>query len=71
MYHAYTHIDTFLKVVHRDKISKKIIHVRIILKLSLECPNTTMYVCTCFYGAYNYPGLVRQVSGFSNVSVSA
>ena len=30
-----------------------------------------MYVCMCFYGAYNDSGLVRQVSGFSNVSVSA
>ena len=28
-------------------------------------------VCMCFYGAYNYSGLVRQVSGFSNVSFSA
>ena len=27
-----------------------------------------MYVC--LFGAYNYSGIVRQVSGFSNVSVS-
>ena len=25
----------------------------------------------CFYGAFDYYGLVRQVSGFSNVSVNA
>ena len=30
-----------------------------------------MYVCMCFYGAYNYSALVRQVSGFSNVCLSA
>ena len=24
-------------------------------------------VCMCFYGAYNYSGLVRQFSGFSIV----
>ena len=31
----------------------------------------TTFVHTCFYGACNYSGLVRQVSGFSNGSVSA
>ena len=30
-----------------------------------------MFVCMGFYGAYNYSGLVRQVSGFIYVSVSA
>ena len=30
-----------------------------------------MYVCMGFDGVYNYPGLVRQVSGFITVSVSA
>ena len=30
-----------------------------------------MYVCTGFYDAYNYSGLVRQVSRFSTVRVSA
>ena len=30
-----------------------------------------MYVCMGIYGAYNYLGLVRQVSGFITVSVSA
>ena len=30
-----------------------------------------MYVCMDFYGAYNYSGLVRQVSGFIMVNVSA
>ena len=30
-----------------------------------------MYVCMGFYGGYNYSGLVRQVSGFITVSVSA
>ena len=30
-----------------------------------------MYVCMCFYGAYDYSGLVRQVLGFSNASFNA
>ena len=31
-----------------------------------------MYVCMyVFYGAYNYSGLVRHVSGFFSVNVSA
>ena len=37
------------------------------------CSGHMTKLCSCmyFYGAYNYSGLVRQVSGFSNVSVSA
>ena len=29
------------------------------------------YVCMCLYGGYNYSGLLRQVSSFSNFSISA
>ena len=40
--------------------------------LSAEVARSLVYVCmyvfvNVFYGAYNYSGLVRQVSGFSNV----
>ena len=30
-----------------------------------------MYVCMGLHGAYNYSGLVRQVSGFINIIISA
>ena len=38
-----------------------------------ELENRLFFFCffrMCLYGAYNYSGLVRQASGFSNVSVS-
>ena len=43
----------------------------LVVRLKAQREHVCMYVCMCFYGAYNYSGLVRQVSGFGNVSVSA
>ena len=44
----------------------------LVMNFSMRSRNLEVcLVCMCFYGAYNYSGLPRQVSEFRNVSASA